>query len=118
MIILDHTIVPARDREASARFFADVFGVPLGTGAHAPVQVNDSLVFDFDNRPDSEIPRLHYAFRVDGTEFDAILSRLKERGVPYGSPPTHDSMEVRDRGGARSFFFHDPNGHSLEVMTG
>jgi catechol 2,3-dioxygenase-like lactoylglutathione lyase family enzyme len=26
-IRLDHTIVPARDKEASARFFAEIFGL-------------------------------------------------------------------------------------------
>jgi catechol 2,3-dioxygenase-like lactoylglutathione lyase family enzyme len=26
-ITLNHTIVPARDKEASARFFADIFGL-------------------------------------------------------------------------------------------
>jgi len=26
-IVLDHTIVPARDNEASARFFAHIFGL-------------------------------------------------------------------------------------------
>ena len=28
-IVLDHTIVPARDKEASARFFAEIFGLDL-----------------------------------------------------------------------------------------
>jgi hypothetical protein len=27
VIVLNHTIVPARDKRASARFFADVFGL-------------------------------------------------------------------------------------------
>ena len=115
MIVLDHTIVPAHDREASARFFAEIFDVPLATGAHAPVRVNDSLVFDFDDRPD--FISMHYAFLVDVLEFEAILNRLRERGVPYGSPPTHNDLQVSARDGVKRFFFHDPNGHSLEVMV-
>ena len=39
-IFLDHTIVPARDKEASARFFAKIFGLEYkGPWGHfAPVQ--------------------------------------------------------------------------------
>ena len=28
-IILNHTIVPARDKVTAARFFADIFGLPF-----------------------------------------------------------------------------------------
>ena len=28
-IVLNHTIVPARDKVAAARFFADIFGLPF-----------------------------------------------------------------------------------------
>ena len=51
-IILDHTIVPSHDKEASARFFADIFGLAYGGPAwhFAPVKANDTLTLDFDNR--------------------------------------------------------------------
>ena len=41
-MILDHTIVPAHDKDAAARFFAEVFGLAYaGAAGHfAPVQVN------------------------------------------------------------------------------
>jgi catechol 2,3-dioxygenase-like lactoylglutathione lyase family enzyme len=44
-ITLDHTIVPAKDKEASARFFADIMGLRFeGADRHfAPVRVNDTL---------------------------------------------------------------------------
>ena len=46
-IQLDHTIVPAKDKIASARFFADVFGLAVkpGPGYFAQVQVNEGLGF-------------------------------------------------------------------------
>lgn len=46
---MNHTIVPARDKEAAARFFAQMFGLPFkGSGGHfAPVRVNDTLTLDF-----------------------------------------------------------------------
>jgi catechol 2,3-dioxygenase-like lactoylglutathione lyase family enzyme len=44
-IVLNHTIVPARDKEASAQFFADIFGLKVepGVGHFAAVCVNDTL---------------------------------------------------------------------------
>ena len=44
-IVLDHTIVPAHDKVASARFFARVFGLEYkGPHSHfAPVQVNEAF---------------------------------------------------------------------------
>ena len=49
-ILLDHTIVPARDKDESARFFARIFGLRYdGPVSHfAPVRVNDTLTLDFD----------------------------------------------------------------------
>ncbi len=117
-ITLNHTIVPAQDKEASARFFADIFGLPYqGTKGHfAPVQVNDSLTFDFDNR--DEFVSNHYAFKVDDETFDAIFARVKGAGLKYGSrPDAQDNMEINDRRGGRGFYFKDPNGHSLELLT-
>ncbi len=61
-IQLDHTIVPSKDKEHAARFFARIFGLAYdGPASHfAPVRVNDILTLDFDNDPDFE-PH-HYAF--------------------------------------------------------
>ena len=40
---LDHTIVPSRDKKASARFFADIFGLTVtqGGGYFAQVRINE-----------------------------------------------------------------------------
>ena len=32
-IVLNHTMVPARDKVAAARFFADIFGLPFDSQA-------------------------------------------------------------------------------------
>jgi hypothetical protein len=41
--------VPAKDKRASAEFFAEIFGLRVepGDGHFAPVRVNDSLTLDF-----------------------------------------------------------------------
>jgi hypothetical protein len=40
-IHLDHTIVPAKDKTASAEFFAEIFGLAVKRGHFAEVQVNE-----------------------------------------------------------------------------
>jgi catechol 2,3-dioxygenase-like lactoylglutathione lyase family enzyme len=36
----------------------------------------------------------------------------------YGSGPrSPDNMAINQRGGGRGFYFKDPNGHLLEVLT-
>jgi len=118
-IRLDHTIVPAKDKIASAEFFAEIFGLTVKPGRDyfAQVQVNESLTFDFADEPDSG-PRHHYAFHVSEAEFAAIFSRVKAKGLPYGSGPhSHSDGQINTRRGGRGFYFEDPNGHLLEVMT-
>ena len=117
-IVLDHTIVPAHDKEASARFLARILGLQYeGPLSHfAPLRINDTLTLDFDN--DTEFESHHYAFKVDEAEFDAIFERVRAEGLAYGSGPfALDDMKINRRRGGRGFYFRDPNGHVLEVLT-
>lgn len=117
-IVLDHTIVPARDHEASAKFFARIFGLQYkGTVSHfAPVRVNETLMLDFDTSASFESH--HYAFKVSDADFDAIFQRVKEEELAYGSGPRSSAdMAINHRDGGRGFYFKDPNGHLLEVLT-
>ncbi len=117
-IVLDHTIVPAHDNQASARFFARIFGLAYeGPVSHfAPVRVNDTLVLDFDTSTTFEAH--HYAFKVSESEFDRIFQRVRDEHLSYGSGPrSSDDMTINRRGGGRGFYFKDPNGHLLEVLT-
>ena len=117
-IVLDHTIVPAKDKLASATFFAEIFGLKVkpGEGYFAQVQVNDTLTFDFAD--ETEPQSHHYAFHISDEEFEAIYRRVKAKGLPYGSGPyNHTDGKIYTRRGGRGFYFEDPNGHLLEVMT-
>lgn len=117
-IVLDHTIVPARDKEESARFFARIFGLRYeGHGGHfAEVRVNDALTFDFATEAGFESH--HYAFKISEAEFDAIFARIQAERVPYGSGPfSLANGEINHRNGGRGFYFRDPAGHVLEVLT-
>ena len=78
-ITLNHTIVPKKDKESAARFFARIFGLNYyGPMRHfAPVRVNNTDSFE---------PH-HYAFHVGDSQFDTILQRVQEARIPYGSEP-------------------------------
>lgn len=117
-IELNHTIIPAHDKTASAKFFARVFGLEYeGNYSHFDcVHLDESLVFLFDNYESFESH--HYAFKVGKEEFDAIFGRVKAEGIAYGSGPrSQDDMKINHRNGGRGVYFHDPNGHSLELLT-
>ena len=117
-IILNHTIVPAHDKELSARFFAQIFGLPYAgiDGHFAPVHVNETLTFDFDETDVFE--RHHYAFHVSDQEFDEIFQRIKDADLVFGSDPWHlDDRQLNSWNDGRGVYFRDPNGHLLELMT-
>ncbi len=116
---LNHTIVPARDKEESARFYARVFGFaydgPLGP--FAPVRIAaQALTLDFDDGEGFD--QHHYAFKVSEAEFDQIYARVKAEGLAYGSAPgTAEDMNINRWGGGRGVYFRDPSGHLLELLT-
>jgi catechol 2,3-dioxygenase-like lactoylglutathione lyase family enzyme len=117
-IVLNHIIVPARDKVVAARFFADIFGLPFNarSGHFAPVRVNDSLTFLFDD--DASFDSHHDAFHVSDAEFESIFERIKQAGLAYGSAPwSLDDGKLNDWNGGRGVYFKDPNGHVLELMT-
>jgi catechol 2,3-dioxygenase-like lactoylglutathione lyase family enzyme len=85
---LNHTIVAARDRDASARFAAEVLGLPapVMVGPFAVVQVGDTSL-DFV-ASDDPIASQHYAFLANEDEFDEIFRRIRDRGLTYWADPT------------------------------
>jgi catechol 2,3-dioxygenase-like lactoylglutathione lyase family enzyme len=117
-VTLNHTIVPARDKVAAARFFARIFGLRYNgrSDYFAPVRVNKSLTLLFQN--DKKFDSHHYAFHVSKTEFEAIFRRIKKAGLTYGSAPwSLDDGKLNDWNGGKGVYFTDPNGHVLELMT-
>ena len=118
-IVLDHTIVPARDKLASARFFAEIFGLQCGdlVGPFVPVAINEQLTFDFDDRR-KPVEVHHYAFHVSPLEFDDIFGRVQAKGLKYGSGPySNEDMRVGEFNGGRVVYFRELNDHLLEIRT-
>ena len=119
MPILDHTIVAAHDHQASARFVAEILGLPapVTLGPFAGVHVGDVTKLDFVEH-DGPVTSQHYAFLVSEAEFDEIFARITERDLPYWSDPMQsDPAHINTWDGGRGVYFEDPNGHLLEILT-
>jgi catechol 2,3-dioxygenase-like lactoylglutathione lyase family enzyme len=115
---LNHTIVAARDKEAAARFVAEMLGLPApsSVGPFAVVQVGDTSL-DFTDSSE-EIASQHYAFLVEEDEFDQIFARIRERGLTYWADPfRRERGRINDWDGGRGVYFDDLNGHLLEAIT-
>lgn len=121
-IRLEHLLVPARDKQRSARFLADLLGLDVTyessgapTGHFAVVRVGD-ITLDF-----ADIERFdphHYAFAVDDETFDAIYDRIQAQGLHYSADPAHQRPgELNDNDGGRGLYVHDPDDHNLEFLT-
>jgi catechol 2,3-dioxygenase-like lactoylglutathione lyase family enzyme len=120
-ILLDHMIVPAKDRIAAAKQLAYLLGVPwaeqAAIGPFSPVYVSQSLTLDFDEWHEP-IPKQHYCFRVTDQEFDSILARIRESGLAYRSTPIgHDDREINHAFGGRLVYWREPDGHAWEILT-
>jgi len=116
-VALDHMSVPTKDKVGTAEFFGKVFGVQYEGPRRdfAPIKLSDGLTLNFEQW--EECPIHHYAFRVTGEEFEAVLGRLRTNAVVFGSTTENQDNEVYDRNGLRGFYFQDPNGHGLEIIT-
>jgi catechol 2,3-dioxygenase-like lactoylglutathione lyase family enzyme len=116
---LDHTILPAYDKHASAEFLADVLGLPApeAMGPFVAVALAHDLTLDFADAG-GPIRPLHFAFRVSDRQFEASFDRVCELALPYWADPRRTRPgEIAQRGRGRAFYFEDPSGHFFEVLT-
>lgn len=116
---LNHTIVSARDRDASALFLTEVLGLPppLRLGPFAVVEVGEHLSLDFAEAS-GDIVSQHYAFLVSEAEFDEIFERIGKRNLDYWADPfRRRHREINHWDDGRGVYFNDPNGHLLEIIT-
>ncbi len=118
---LNHTIVHARDAEASARWLAQVLGLdpPTSFGPFWQVQTSNGVDLDFDAEgADADIRQAHYAFLISEAEFDAIFARIVEGGIDHWADPAASRPgEINHNDGGRGVYFKDPNGHFMEIIT-
>lgn len=117
-ISLNHTIVASRDKEASAKFLAEMLGLPAPTvlGHFVGVQAGDTSLDYLDT--DQPITQQHYAFLVSEAEFDQIFERIRKRGLEFWADPRRRKRgEINTWDDGRGCYFDDPSGHLLEIIT-
>ena len=115
---LNHTIVYSHDKRNSAEFLSRILGLgtPETFGHFVTVEMANGVSLDFDDS--DEIRTQHYAFLVDEADFDPIFERVKEQGIEFYAYPGHANPgEINTRRGGRGFYFDDPSGHHMEVLT-
>jgi len=116
---LNHTIIHARDKRASAAFLSEILGLPAPVpfGPFMGVQTGNEVTLDF-LETDEEFITEHYAFLISEAEFDEIFARIRSRKLPYWADPARrERGKINTRDGGRGVYFEDPNGHLLEILT-
>ena len=116
---LNHTIVHARDKRASAAFYAEVFGLaaPRAFGPFLDIETANGVTLAILETGEKYEPQ-HYAFLVSEAEFDAIFARVKARGLAYWADPAKkEANRTNAQFGGRGVYFEDPGGHLLEIIT-
>ena len=105
----------ARDPDALASFYRDVFGwdelskqsdrVWLGCGERSRLGVWSRGEKEFGDQGGRHV---HFALSVRPRQLDRLVSRLSDLGVDHEAPVEHD-------GGDRSVYFRDPEGNVVEA---
>ena len=119
-IQLNHTVVAARDGEAAARWFAELFGAdqPEAFGPFWQITTDNGVGLDFATAGAGDIQPIHYAFLVSEDDFSAIYGRIVDRGMEHWADPhQHHPGEINHHDGGRGVYFLSPDGHYLEIIT-
>ncbi|MFC4494418.1 VOC family protein [Streptomyces ovatisporus] len=117
---LNHTIVAATDKKASADFIASLLGLEVQPqyGPFLPVVTANGVALDYMDAGDEPITPQHYAFLVSEDEFDAIFGRIREAGLAYYADPARRRVnEINHNDGGRGVYWADPDGHFMEIIT-
>ncbi|MGQ0511207.1 MAG: VOC family protein [Betaproteobacteria bacterium] len=116
---LNHTIVHARDKRASADFYSRVLGLPpaVAFGPFLCVPTANEVTLDF-LETEEDIQIQHYAFLVTESEFDDIFGRVQALGIDWWADPMRRQKgEINRHDGGRGVYFQDPAGNLLEIIT-
>ncbi|OZM71856.1 glyoxalase [Amycolatopsis antarctica] len=118
-VLLNHTIVFAKDKRESASLFVSLFALrePIGWGPFLSVELGQGGLVQFAD-VDFDIQPQHYAFLVSEEEFDGIYGRIVDSGLDHSADPHWNSPGTFNTGhGGRGVYFRDPAGHGLEALT-
>ncbi|GAB3577468.1 VOC family protein [Amycolatopsis endophytica] len=118
-VTFNHTIIAAKDRHESARFFRELLelGEAPSWGPFVNILLDEGVLLQFAEPP-VEIQMQHYAFLVDDELFDRAYGRIVERGVEHWADPRATRPgEINHEHGGRGVYFKDPAGHAIELIT-
>jgi len=118
---IDHVALAVRDIERSFNWYIEVLGferlhegmwngVPtfIGKGETGIALFPASHNAKSTPSPRRDIRMLHLAFRANRDGFVAAQQELKKRGIDFA---------FQDHEISHSVYFHDPDGHQLEITT-
>src|ERR1041385_6173271 len=116
---IDHVAMGVRYPEQSAKWYVEVLGferrhegawngVPTFIGKGNTGIALFPASHEAKSSGASEIRMLHLAFRADRENFVVAQRELEKRGIKF---------EFQDHEIAHSIYFHDPDGHQLEITT-
>jgi catechol 2,3-dioxygenase-like lactoylglutathione lyase family enzyme len=112
---LDHVAIAVADVEKSAQWYVDVLGFERqhpGMWGGTPVFVGNDhasvALFPKQAEQHGRGTVRHFAFRTSGDEFEAAQRELRERRIDF---------DFEDHEITHSIYFHDPDGHKIEVTT-
>ncbi len=118
---IDHLALTVRDIAKSTEWYCDVLGLEhhyqgMWEGVPAMLFIGNTGLALFPTKskhpnppPGSDtIAMMHFAFRVDRTNFSAAQTQLQERGIDF---------EFQDHEISHSIYFNDLDGHQLELTT-
>ncbi len=118
---IDHVALGVRDIETSAKWYVEVLGFErlhedMWNGVPTFIGKGTTGIALFPASPNAQsipsahrdIRMLHLAFRANRQNFLDAQHELEKRGIKF---------EFQDHEISHSIYFHDPDGHQLEITT-
>jgi catechol 2,3-dioxygenase-like lactoylglutathione lyase family enzyme len=82
------------------------------------VDLANDVSVDYYEEKNDPITLQHLAFLVGEDEFDSALARVRERTKEiWADPAKSEPGRINRHFGGRGFYFDDPDGHLLEIIT-
>ena len=116
----NHTLVWCRDPQRSSDFVTQILGLPPARRFmhFLVVDLANGASLDYWDGGPENFSAQHYAFLIGEDDFDAVLARIRERGLTFWADPARQRAgEFNRHDGGRGTYFEDPDGHLLEVIT-
>jgi catechol 2,3-dioxygenase-like lactoylglutathione lyase family enzyme len=118
---LDHVALSARDVARSAQWYTEVLGfkrlhedkwngipVFVGNGDAAIALFPAAEEGGSASADRAAVRTLHFAFRTDRKNFLRAQDELKKHAIRF---------DFQDHDISHSIYFHDPDGHKIEITT-